>query len=136
VLSANNLRHVAGSTMSGLVIAFMLFDIGMKLVPLDIVIKTTAELGYPPSPDLARGLGIVALICTALYAFPRTATLGAILLTAYMGGTVATHLRVGNPLFTHTLFGVYLAGLAWGGLYLRDARIRALLPLESRSVEI
>ena len=134
--SANKLRHVAGSTMSGLVIAFMLFDAGMKLVPLDIVIKTTAELGYPSSPDLARGLGIVALICTALYTFPRTAMLGAILLTAYMGGTVATHLRVGNPLFTHMLLGVYLAGLAWGGLYLRDARIRTLLPLRSLSVEI
>jgi len=133
--SANKLRHVAGSVMSGLVIAFMLFDAGMKLVPLDIVIKATAELGYPPSPQLARGLGIVALVCTALYAFPRTAMLGAILLTAYMGGAVASHLRVGNPLFTHMLFGVYLAVLAWGGLYLRDAGIRALLPLRSRSAE-
>ena len=121
--------------MSGLVIAFMLFDAGMKLIPLDIVIKTTAELGYPPSPGLARTLGIVALACTLLYAFPRTAMLGAILLTAYMGGAVATHLRVGNPLFTHILFGVYLALLAWGGLYLRDARIRALLPLSPGSID-
>ena len=120
--------RIAGYVMSGLVIAFMLLDGGMKLVPLDMVIKTTAELGYPPSPALARGLGVVALLCTALYAFPRTSVLGAILLTAYMGGTVATHLRVGNPLFSHMLFGVYLALLAWGGLYLRDARIRALLP--------
>ena len=133
---ANNLRHVAGSAMSGLVIAFMLLDAGMKLIPLDIVIKTTAELGYPPSPELARGLGIVALAATALYAFPRTAMLGAILLTAYMGGTVAAHLRVGSPLFTHMLFGVYLAILAWGGLYLRDAGIRALLPLRSSIGEV
>jgi len=126
---------VAGVVMSGLVIAFMLFDAGMKLIPLDIVITTTAELGYPPSPGLARGLGIAALVCTTLYAVPRTAVLGAILLTAYMGGTVATHLRVGNPLFTHMLFGVYLAVLAWGGLYLRDAGLRALLPLRTPSAD-
>ncbi|MBR0856631.1 DoxX family protein [Bradyrhizobium liaoningense] len=126
-------RRVIGLVMSGLVIAFMLFDVGMKLVPLDVVIKATAELGYPPSPDLARALGVVALVCTALYAFPRTAVLGAILLTAYMGGTVASHLRVGNPLFSHMLFGVYLAVLAWGGLCLRDSRIAALLPLRSPS---
>jgi len=129
--SGTKLRYVAGVVMSGLVIAFMLFDAGMKLIPLDIVITTTAELGYPPSPGLARGLGIAALVCTTLYAVPRTAVLGAILLTAYMGGTVATHLRVGNPLFTHMLFGVYLAVLAWGGLYLRDAGVRALLPLRT-----
>lgn len=88
-------------------------------------------LRYPPPPELARGLGEVALLCTALYAFPRTAVLGAILLTGYMGGAAATHLRVGNLLFTHVLFGVYLAVLAWGGLFLRDPRIRALLPLRS-----
>jgi hypothetical protein len=120
--------------MSSLVIVFMVFDAAMKLVPLDIAVKSTAELGYPTSPDLVRGLGIVALVCTVLYAIPRTAMLGAILLTAYMGGTVATHLRVGNPIFTHILFGVYLAVLAWGGLFLRDARIRALLPLRSTSM--
>ena len=128
---ADKQRHIAGYVMSGLVIAFMLFDAGMKLVPLDVVIKSTASLGYPPSSDLARGLGIVALVCTALYAFPRTDVLGAILLTGFMGGTVAAHLRIGSPLFTHVLFGVYLAVLAWGGLYLRDARLRALLPLRS-----
>ena len=120
-----------GYVMSGLVIAFMLLDGAMKLVPLDIVITTTAALGYPATTEFARGLGIVALLCTALYAVPRTSVLGAILLTAYMGGTVATHLRAGNPLFTHMLFGVYLAVLAWGGLYLRDARLRALLPFRA-----
>jgi len=127
-MTKDKFGRIAGYAMSGVVIAFMLLDGGMKLVPLDVVIKSTAALGYPPSADLARGLGIVALLCTALYAFPRTSVLGAILLTAYMGGTVATHLRVGNPLFSHMLFGVYLAALTWGGLYLRDARIRALLP--------
>jgi hypothetical protein len=128
-MTESRFARVAGYSMSGLVIAFMLLDGGMKLVPLDIVIKSTAELGYPPTIALARGLGVVGLLCTALYAFPRTAVLGAILLTAYMGGAVATHVRVGNPLFTHMLFGVYLAVLAWGGLYLRDGRVRALLPL-------
>ena len=128
-------RRTASYVMSGLVIAFMVFDGGMKLVPFDVVIKATAELGYPASPDLMRGLGVVALISTALYAWPRTAVLGAILLTAYMGGTVATHLRVGNPLFSHMLFGVYLAVFAWGGLHLRDARLRALLPLRSPATE-
>src|ERR1700755_3137074 len=106
-MTSARIRQIAGYVMSGLVIAFMVFDGGMKLVPLDIVIKSTVELGYPASPDLMRGLGVVALICTALYAWPRTAVLGAILLTAYMGGAVATHLRVGNPLFSHMLFGVY-----------------------------
>lgn len=133
--SPSQLRQVTGSVTSGLVVAFMLLDGGMKLVPLDIVVETSADLGYPPSAELARGLGIVALVSTGLYAFPRTAMLGAILLTAYMGGAVATHLRVGNPFFTHMLFGVYLAVLAWGGLYLRDARIRSLLPLRSPQAE-
>jgi hypothetical protein len=129
--SASKLGEGAGWAMSGIIIAFMVLDAGMKLVPLDIVLKSTADLGYPPSPELARGLGLVALVSTALYALPRTAVLGAILLTAYMGGAVASHLRVGNPLLTHMLFGVYLALLAWGGLYLRDARIRALLPFRT-----
>ena len=121
----------ASYAMSGLIIAFMVLDGVMKLVPFDIVIKATADLGYPASTTFARGLGVLALICTALYALPRTAVLGAILLTAYMGGAVASHLRLGDPLFSHILFGVYLAVLAWGGLYLRDARVRAVLPLRS-----
>ena len=122
----------AGHALSGLVIAFMLFDAGLKLVPADVAIEATAALGFQAAPGLVRGLGLVAILSTALYAFPRTAMLGAILLTAYMGGTVAAHLRVGHPLFTHMLFGPYLAVLAWGGLFLRDPRIRALLPLRSR----
>ncbi|MDB5707723.1 MAG: hypothetical protein JWN66_4839 [Sphingomonas bacterium] len=130
-MTKSRFGRAAGHAMSGLVIAFMLLDGGMKLVPLDVVIKATADLGYPPTPELARGLGVVGLLSTALYAFPRTAVLGAILLTAYMGGAVATHVRVGSPLFTHILFGVYLAILAWGGLFLRDSRIRNLLPLTS-----
>ncbi|HVR17126.1 MAG TPA: DoxX family protein, partial [Candidatus Limnocylindrales bacterium] len=74
-------------------------------------------------------LGIVLLTCTVLYMIPRTAILGAILLTGYLGGAIATHVRVGSPLFSHTLFPVYVALLIWGGLYLRDDRLRALIPL-------
>ena len=127
--------RAAGLIMSGLVVAFMLLDGGMKLVPLEVVVRTTADLGYPPSPTLIRAIGLLGLACALLYAVPRTAVLGAVLLTAYMGGAVATHVRVGSPLFSHVLFGVYLALLAWGGLFLRDPAIRALLPLRKRPAQ-
>jgi hypothetical protein len=118
----------AGRGMSGLVILFLLLDGTMKLIPLDVVLEASAPLGIPD--NLARTLGALTLGCTLLYAFPRTAILGAILLTGYLGGAVATHLRVGDPLFTHVLFGVYLGVMVWGGLYLRDDRLRALIPLQ------
>jgi hypothetical protein len=117
-----------GRVLSGLAIVFLVFDGGIKLIPLDIVITTSQQLGIPT--ELARTLGVLTLACTALYAFPRTSVLGAILLTGYMGGAIYTHLRAGSPLFTHTLFGVYLALLIWGGLYLRDERVRALIPFQ------
>jgi len=117
-----------GYGLSGLVIAFMLFDGIIKLVPLDIVMETTAQLGYPANPSFARMLGVLGLVCTVLYAFPRTSVLGAILLTGYLGGTVATHLRAGSPILSHMLFGVYLGVILWGGLYLRDDRLRLLIP--------
>jgi len=116
----------AGRIISGLVVAFLLFDGAIKLVPLDVVITTSQELGIPT--QLARTLGVLTLTCTLLYAFPRTAVLGAILLTGYIGGAIYVHVRAGSPMFSHTLFGVYLALLAWGGLWLRDARLRALIP--------
>ena len=119
----------AGWIMSGLFIAFMIFDGGIKLVPLQIVTDTSALLGLPTSEAFARGLGILALVCTALYAFPRTAILGAILMTGYLGGAIATQLRIGAPLFSHVMFGVYLGLLMWGGLWLRDRRVRKLLLL-------
>jgi len=115
--------------MSGLVIAFMLLDGAMKLVPLDVVVTTSEQMGIPG--DLARPLGLIGLVCTMLYAFPRTSVLGAIFLTGYLGGAIASHVRLNDPLFTHTLFGLYLGLLAWGGLYLRDARLRALIPLRT-----
>jgi hypothetical protein len=118
-----------GRVMSGLVIVFLLLDGAMKLVPLDIVLTTSEQMGIPGS--LARPLGVITLLCTILYAFPRTSVLGAILLTGYMGGAIASHLRLGDPLLTHTLFGLYLGLLAWGGLYLRSPRLRALIPLQA-----
>ena len=121
----------AGYVMSGLVIAFLVFDAGIKLVPLEIVTQTSGELGLPTTPEFARLLGVLTLIGTVLYAIPRTAVLGAILLTGYMGGAIETHLRIDNPLFSHTLFGVYLGLLIWGGLYLRDPRLRALIPFRA-----
>jgi hypothetical protein len=116
-----------GYVLSGVVVLFLLMDAVMKLLALPVVLQTTAELGYPLSG--VRALGLLLLLCTALYAWPRTAVLGAVLLTAYLGGAVATHVRIENPLFSHVLFGVYIGVLVWGGLYLRDARIRELLPL-------
>ena len=130
-MEQNKTKRRLGYALSGLVIAFMLFDGALKLVPLDVVLQASADLGLPATPAFARLLGALGLIFTALYALPRTSVLGAVLLTAYMGGTVATHLRIGNPLFTHVLFGVYLAIFARGGLYLRDRRLRALFPLRT-----
>jgi hypothetical protein len=115
-----------GRVLSGLVIAFLLFDGAIKLVPLQVVHDTMATLGLPS--ELARTLGVLTLACTILYAWPRTAIFGAILLTGYLGGAIAIHLRIGNPMLSHTLFGVYLGLMAWGGLYLRDPRLQALIP--------
>ena len=120
--------RIGGIVMSGIVVLFLLFDSGIKLVPLDIVTETSAQLGLPTDPGFARMLGVLTIVSVALYAYPRTAVLGAILLTGYMGGAIATHLRIGSPLFSHVLFGFYLGVLIWGGLYLRDPRIRALIP--------
>jgi hypothetical protein len=127
--STRGAAYWVGWAMSGLVIAFLVMDGVMKLPPLQVVIDTMAGLGWGGGANEARMLGVILLASTLLYAAPPTALLGAILLTAYLGGTIATHVRVQSPLFSHVLFGVYLALLVWGGLYLRDARLRALLPL-------
>ena len=117
-----------GRVLSGLIVLFMIFDGVIKLPPLDVVTQTMTQIGWPADANVARLLGVVGLVSTVLYAVPRTSVLGAILLTAYMGGAVATHMRIGSPLFSHTLFGVYLGVIVWGGLYLRDPRVRALIP--------
>ena len=120
-----------GRGLSGLVIAFLLLDGAIKLVPIAEVTQTMQQLGYSGSVAQARGLGVLTLSCALLYAFPRTAILGAILLTGLLGGAMATHLRVDSPLFSHLLFGLYLGLMAWGGLYLRDPALRTLLPMRT-----
>jgi hypothetical protein len=119
----------SGRAMSAIVILFLVFDATIKLIPIQPVIDTMVALGYPGTAAIARVLGVVTLVCVALYAWPRTAVLGAILMTGLLGGAIATHLRVGSPIFSHLLFGLYLGLLAWGGLYLRDTRLRTLMPL-------
>jgi hypothetical protein len=116
-----------GRALSGLVVLFLLFDGAIKLVPLQVVIDTVVPLGWPTDPVTWRALGVMLIASALLYAYPRTGFLGAILITAYLGGAVATHVRVGSPLFSHTLFGVYVGIALWAGLWLRDPRIRALL---------
>lgn len=117
-----------GRIISALVVLFMLFDSIIKVLKLTPAVEGTVQLGYPES--VVFGIGLAALTCTVLYAVPRTSVLGAILLTGYLGGAVATHVRIGNPVFTHLLFPVYTGVLAWAGLFLRDGgRLRALLPL-------
>ena len=119
----------AGRVISVLPILFLFMDGVMKLVKPAMVVEATVKLGYPET--VIAPLGIVLLVCTVLYAIPRTSILGAILLTGYLGGAVATHVRVGNPLFTHTIFPVYLGVFIWGGLYLRDTRLRGLIPFRT-----
>ena len=115
-----------GVVLSTLAVLFLAMDATMKLLAMPVVLEATAQLGFPGSPEFARGLGALLLACTVLYAWPRTAVIGAILLTGYLGGAIATHVRLSNPVLSHTLFGVYVALFVWGGLFLRDARVRAL----------
>jgi hypothetical protein len=120
-----------GRASSGLVILFMVLDGAIKLVPWPIVTETMDRMGYGSSESLARSLGAISLVCTALYAFPPTSFVGAILMTGYLGGAMASHVRIESPLFTHILFGFYLGVMVWGGLWLRDRRVRELLPFAS-----
>ncbi len=118
----------AGRIISALPVLFLLMDGVMKLVKPRVVVEATVRLGYPESVIL--GLGIVLITCTVLYIISATSVLGAILLTGYLGGAVATHVRVGEGLFS-VLFPVMVGVLIWLGLYLRDGRLRALVPLRS-----
>jgi len=121
--------RLLGRVLSGFVIVFMMFDGAIKLVPWPVVTQTMDRIGYGSSEGLARALGVISIACTVLYAIPPTSILGAILLTGYLGGAVATHLRVGSPVASHLLFGVYVGLMAWGGLFLREPRLAALIPL-------
>lgn len=111
---------------SALFVAFMLFDSIIKIMLIKPVIEAMHDLGYPLW--LARPLGVAQLFMVALYLVPRTSITGAILLTGLFGGAMASHVRLEHPLFSHVLFGVYLALFAWGGLFLRDPRVRAVFP--------
>ena len=110
-----------GRILSGLAVLFLLFDAVIKLMKIHPVVEGFAKLGYPE--NVAVPIGIALLACTLFYAIPRTSVLGAILLTGYLGGAVATHVRVGDPLFSHVLFPTYLGALPWLGLFLREDRL-------------
>jgi hypothetical protein len=131
VPSASRLATLAGRTLSGFAVLFLLFDATIKLVPNEMVNASWAELGWPP--EVSLGIGILQLVLLALYVFPPTAVIGALLWTGYLGGAVATHVRVGNPWPSHILFPLYVAAFIWGGLLLRDARLRQTLNLKSRT---
>ena len=116
-----------GMVLTTLAALFLTFDTVLKVLKLGPAVEGTVSLGYPLGS--VRVIGIVELVCLVLYLVPRTSVLGALLLTGYLGGAIATHLRIGNPLFTHILFPVYVALFVWGGLFLRDPRLAELLPL-------
>jgi hypothetical protein len=122
-------RLWTGRVLSTLAVLFLLFDGIVHVMKFAPVVETFGQLGYPVS--LAVGLGILELVCVVAYLVPPTSVLGAILLTGYLGGAVATHLRIGSPLFSHVLFPVYVGVLLWAGLYLCEDRLRALVPLRS-----
>jgi hypothetical protein len=115
-----------GWVLSAVTILFMLFDAAGKLFLESHVVQATTKLGYPVA--VIQPIGVIALLCTILYALPRTAILGAVLLTGFYGGAVASKVRIEDPVFSSILFGVYFGLLAWGGVYLRDERLRTLLP--------
>jgi hypothetical protein len=123
--TASKKRIRVGQALSGLATLFLVFDSVIKLLHTTPVVEAFAQLGYPD--HLALGIGVLELLCLAVYLLPRTAVVGAILLTGFLGGAISTHLRVGDPLFSHTIFPVYVAALLWGGLFLRDERVRAIV---------
>jgi hypothetical protein len=130
-LPASRSREWAGRILAGVAVLFLLFDTLIKVLRLVPAVEGTTQLGYPA--ESVPAIGLIELLCLGAYVFPRTAIPGAVLLTGYLGGAVATHVRVGNPLLTHVLFPIYVAVLIWGGLYLRDERVRALLLPRRRS---
>ncbi len=113
----------AGRVLGGVPVLFLLMDSTMKLIHVAAVTEASARIGFPD--QLSRPLGLILLACTTLYLVPRTAVLGAVLLTGYLGGAVAIHARIGDPLLSHILFPVYVGVMLWGSLFLRDARVRA-----------
>ncbi len=113
-----------GTALSAVAVLFLLFDSTGKLLKVAPMVAGTAQLGHPE--DVIRTLGVILTLCVVTYVVPRSSILGAVLLTGYLGGAVATHVRVGSPLLTHVLFPVYVAVFIWGGLLLRDVRLSRL----------
>jgi hypothetical protein len=118
-----------GWALTGLFVLFMLFDVAVKWLRLPIVDEAMLQLGY--SPRMGFWIGVLETVLLVLYVVPRTSVLGAILFMGVFGGAIASHLRVGDPLFSHDLFGLYLGAVMWGGLWLRDPALRAVFPLRS-----
>ena len=121
---------MVGYVLTTLVALFLVFDTVMKVLRLAPAVQATTELGYPTATVL--WIGIIELVCLGFYLVPRTSILGALLLTGYLGGAIATHVRVGSPLLSHVLFPIYIAVMLWGGVYLRERRLRELVPLRRR----
>ena len=128
--TTSKMQRRVGWGLTALTILFMLFDAAGKLALEPHVVEATTKIGYPVGA--IRSIGVIALICTVLYAIPRTAILGAVLLTGFCGGAVASKVRIEDPLFSSVLFGVYFGLIAWGGLYLRDDALRRLFPIRRR----
>ena len=119
-------RLWTGRVLSALAVLSLTFDATMKIARNPFVVEATAKIGFPDGS--IQPIGLVLLACVVLYVIPRTAIVGAVLLTGYLGGAVATHVRLGDPLLSHTLFPLYFGVLLWGGLFLRDPRVRAIVP--------
>jgi hypothetical protein len=115
-----------GYALTGVAALFLAMDTVMKLLQLAPAVEGTTALGYPAGTVFL--IGSIELVCLLLYLAPRTSVLGAVLMTGYLGGAVATHVRIGSPLLSHTLFPIYVAAMLWGGLSLRAPRLRALMP--------
>ena len=125
VAAAPSRARWAGRVLSGIAVLFLAVDAGFKFALSPEAVAATTQLGY--QAHHLPVIGVIEIVCLALYLVPRTAPLGALLWTGYLGGAIATHFRVDNPLFSHTLFPIYVAALLWGGLYLRDARVRDVI---------
>lgn len=119
-------RLWAGFILTAVPVLFLVFDVVIKLMVIEPVVESFTRLGY--SAGIARGIGMLEAACLVLYLIPRTSVLGAVLLTGFLGGAIATHVRVGDPFLTHSFFPFYIGLLIWAGLYLRENRLHALLP--------
>jgi hypothetical protein len=124
---AGNISYRFGVALTAVPVLFLVFDSAIKLSGSPVVAESMTQLGYPIGATV--GIAVLEIACLALYLAPPTSVLGAVLLTGYLGGAIATHVRVENPLFTHVLFPTYVGAMLWAGLFLREQRLRALLPL-------